>query len=566
MPSTPVVATLQEHVSFLLHEVETHCHIVELFFTSSSTALLSSIRGRRGYVQALREKADIETARLLERRKANTTFHAQVSGMHTLVIALEMLTKHCFDCVREGTLEEAYEHPAGQECRKLVKRIRRALRLVKVGVSDNRRRTGIKLGRRTHKLLASYNELQALTLQAKFDLSDDQLRAAILSNVSVKRLIEQLGVVAEALIKADLGQVATLQNYPHLLDSATNLNYDLRDLKVRRLALTRSGSAIAAITHKDESGNDVLAVYKEGDRSKIEEEVAGVNQWRDIDPRLAPSVLCQTGRSQINGKSDGSNEQSSLLIEHIPGQTLEALLLAGDKGGTKAALKVLFKTLNQTWKASLTPESCSAKFMQQLQKRIGDSRKVHPEFFKDEERICGYTSLSFDELVRRVAIQEAQWRAPFSVLTHGDFNVDNLIYDDAEKRVYFIDLHRASYFDYVQDLSVLMVSIYRLQVLSGETRTQMMESAKEVYRFGRRFAARQQDVTFEVRLAAGLARSFATSTRFIFDKKLASRMHLRARYLLERLAKLSPEQGSPEENTSEQVQTFTLPLKELYVE
>ena len=258
MPSTPVVATLQEHVSFLLHEVETHCHLVELFFTSSSTALLSSIRGRRGYVQALREKADIETTRLLERRKANTSFHAQVKGMHSLVIALEMLTQHCFDCIREGTLEESYEHPVGQECRKLVKRIRRALRLVKVGVSDNRRRTGIKLGRRTHKLLASYNELQALTLQAKFDLSDDQLRASILSNVSVKRLIEQLGVVAEALIKADLGQVATLQNYPHLLDSATNLNYDLRDLKVRRLALTRSGSAIAAITHKDESGKEYL--------------------------------------------------------------------------------------------------------------------------------------------------------------------------------------------------------------------------------------------------------------------------------------------------------------------
>lgn len=553
MPSAPVVATLQEHVSFLLHEVETHCHLVELFFTSGSVELLSSIRSRRGYVQSLREKADIECARLLERRKANTTFHAQVSGMHSLVIALEMLTKHCFDCVREGTLEEAFEHPTGQECRKLMKRIRRALRLVKVGVSDdNRRRTGIKLGRRTHKLIASYNELQALTLQAKFDLSNDQLRAAILSNASVKRLIEQLGVVAEALIKADLGQVATLQNYPHLLDSATNLNYDLRDLKVRRLALTRSGSAIAAITHKDESGKDVLAVYKEGDRAKIQEEVDGVNQWRNIDPRLAPSVLSQTGSSQ----NDGSSEQSSLLIEHIPGKTLEALLLAGDQDGTQAALKALFKVLNQTWKVSLTPESCSADFMGQLQKRIGDSRKVHPEFFKDEEHICGYTSLSFDELVRRVATTEAQWRAPFSVLTHGDFNVDNLIYDDVEKRVYFIDLHRASYFDYVQDLSVLMVSIYRLQVLSGETRTQMMESAKEVYRFGRRFAARQQDATFEVRLAAGLARSFATSTRFIFDKKLASRMHLRARYLLERLAKLSPEKA----------QTFTLPLKELYVE
>lgn len=552
MPSNPVLLTLQEHVYFLLNEVETHCHIVELFFTSGATGLLSNIRGRRGYVQALREKADIETARLLERRKVNTTFHAQVSGMHSLVIALEMLTKHCFDCVREGTLSAPYEHPAGQDCCKLAKRIRRALRLVKVGVADNRRRTGIKLGRRTHKLLASYNELQAQTLQAKLTLSDEQLQAAILSNVGLKRLIEQLSVVAEALIKADLGQVATLQNYPHLLDSASNLNYNLKDLKVRRLALTRSGSAIAAISHKSESGKNVLAVYKEGDRIKIDEEVAGVNHWRTIDPRLAPSVLSQTGRLN-NGEE---NEQSSLLIEHIPGKTLEKLLLDGDKDGAQAALNILFKTLNKTWKTTLTPESCSAKFMLQLQKRIGDSRRVHPEFFKDEERICGYVSASFDELVERVAIQETQWRAPFSVLTHGDFNVDNLIYDDVEQRIYFIDLHRASYFDYVQDLSVLMVSIYRLQVLSGVTRKQMMDSAKAVYQFGRRFANRQQDETFEVRLAAGLARSFATSTRFIFDKKLASRMHLRARYLLERLAKLTPEQA----------QTFTLPLRELYVE
>jgi|TARA_R110001599_G_scaffold24519_8_gene88549 aminoglycoside phosphotransferase len=552
MPSNPVLLTLQEHVYFLLNEVETHCHIVELFFTSGATGLLPNIRGRRGYVQALREKADIETARLLERRKVNTTFHAQVSGMHSLVIALEMLTKHCFDCVREGTLSAPYEHPAGQDCCKLAKRIRRALRLVKVGVADNRRRTGIKLGRRTHKLLASYNELQAQTLQAKLTLSDEQLQAAILSNVGLKRLIEQLSVVAEALIKADLGQVATLQNYPHLLDSASNLNYNLKDLKVRRLALTRSGSAIAAISHKSESGKNVLAVYKEGDRIKIDEEVAGVNHWRTIDPRLAPSVLSQTGRLN-NGEE---NEQSSLLIEHIPGKTLEKLLLDGDKDGAQAALNILFKTLNKTWKTTLTPESCSAKFMLQLQKRIGDSRRVHPEFFKDEERICGYVSASFDELVERVAIQETQWRAPFSVLTHGDFNVDNLIYDDVEQRIYFIDLHRASYFDYVQDLSVLMVSIYRLQVLSGVTRKQMMDSAKAVYQFGRRFANRQQDETFEVRLAAGLARSFATSTRFIFDKKLASRMHLRARYLLERLAKLTPEQA----------QTFTLPLRELYVE
>lgn len=551
MSATSRLSTLQEHVYFLLNEVETHCHLVELFFTSHSVALLPRIRSRRGYVQTLREKVDIETAYLLGRRKSSTVFHSQVSAMRALAMALDALTQHCFDCLREGTLDTPYEHPASQECRKLIKRISRALQLVKVGLTNDKRRTGIKLGRRTHKLLADYNALQAKTLQAKEGLSDDQLRAAIVSNVSLKRLIEQLGAVAEALIKADLGQVATLQNYSHLLDSASSLNYDLKDLNVRRLALTRSGSAIAAITHKNESGQAVLAVYKEGEQAKIEEEVAGVNQWRQVDPRLAPSVLSQQGLT---------GEQASILIEHIPGKTLESLLLDaqqdGHRDGAQDALKALFKTLNQTWKSTLTSEPCCAHFMRQLAKRIDDSRKVHPEFFTDEERICGYVSPRFDALVESVAKREIRWRAPFSVLTHGDFNVDNLIYDPVQKRVYFIDLHRASYFDYVQDLSVLMVSIYRLQVLSGETRKRMMDSAIEIYRFGRRFAKRHQDDTFELRLAAGLARSFATSTRFIFDKKLATRMHLRARYVLERLARLPPEQEK----------TFLLPLKELYIE
>ncbi|AEF53191.1 phosphotransferase [Marinomonas posidonica] len=547
MPSVTNLSAIQEHVYFLLNEVETHCQLVTQFYTSCSTDVLPRIRSRRGYVQTLREKIDLEAAGLLQRRKAKGRFYSRVSAMRSLAVALDSLTQYCFDCVLEGTLDKPYEHPSATACIKLMKKVKRSLDLVKFGLEQEPRRTGIKLGRRIQKLLANYAALQADTLKVKLTLGDDELRASILSNVCLKRLIEQLSVVADALIKSDLGQVASLQNYPHLLDSAANLNYDLSDLKVRRLALTRSGSAIAAISHKDQSGQEVLAVYKEGERSKIEEEVAGVNHWREIDPKLAPCVLAQANEV---------GEQSSLLIEHIPGKTLEALLLGEDESALSEALKKLFKTLNQTWKATLTRETCSAQFMMQLSKRIGDSRKVHPEFFKQETRICQHVLPSFDALVADVALLEQDWRAPFCVLTHGDFNVDNLIYDGLEKRIYFIDLHRASYFDYVQDLSVLMVSIYRLQVLSGATRKRMMESAKEVYRFGRRFAKQQHDDTFEVRMAAGLARSFATSTRFIFDKKLATRMHLRSRYLLEKLARLTPEDA----------EKFTLPLKDLYFE
>ncbi|MBJ7538592.1 phosphotransferase [Marinomonas transparens] len=545
MPTS--ASAVQENLHFLLNEVETHCHLVELFFKTHSIELLPRIRTRRGYVQTLREKMEKECAWLLERRKPGTAFYIRVEAMRSLALALDGVSVHFFDCIQEGTLAEAYPHPSRDACRKLVRRIERCIKLVKSGMGKSHRRTGIKLGRRTQALLVSYDEIQATTLAAKEHLNDAQLQAAILSNFALKRVIKQLAVVGEALIKADLGQVVSLQNYGHLQDSVSTLNYSLSDLKVRRLALTRSGSAIAAISHKDASNKDILAVYKEGDRSKIAEEVQGVANWRNIDPRLAPNVLAHTS---------SKGETSALLIEHMAGKTLETLLLAEQQQGVEAALAALFKTLNKMWKTTHTTELSHARFMQQLDKRIGDSHKVHPEFFTPEHRICGQVSPSFKTLIHRVEAKELRWSAPFSVLIHGDFNVDNLIYDEVEDRIYFIDLHRSAYFDYVQDLSVLMVSIYRLQVLSGSTRKLMMESAKQVYQFGRRFAKRHDDVYFELRLAAGLARSFATSTRFIFDKKLASRMHLRARYLLEKLAQMTPEQELK----------FKIPLQELYFE
>ncbi|MBM6549810.1 phosphotransferase [Marinomonas ostreistagni] len=547
MSSNPSLLVVQDDLYFLLNELEKHCEYTELFFKLGSTHIASRVRARKGYVQTLREKIELGCANLLERRKAGTPYYNQTVAVRSLALALESLAQQFLLCVEEGTLSESYVHPSAGACRKLVKRIERSLKLIKFGLDQDVRRTGIKLGRRTRKLMALYDEIQTQTLNHKAGLSDAQLQAALLANFGLKQLIAQLEQVADALIKVDLGQVATLNNYSHLKNASTSLNYDLSDLKVRRLALTRSGSAIAALSHENETGQQVLAVYKEGERSKIDEEVQGVAHWRKVDPALAPDVLAQTS---------AKGDTSALLIEHIPGNTLEALLLAGQAQPLQEALSTLFQTLNRTWGTTLTKEPAFADFMQQLRKRIKDSQAVHPDFFSKEQVICGHVRPSFERLIDQVGHKEANWKAPFSVLIHGDFNVDNVIYDDVKQQVYFIDLHRSDYFDYVQDLSVLMVSIYRLQVLETSQRDIMMDAARQIYQFGKRFAKRHDDDTFELRLAVGLARSFATSTRFILDKKLSSRMHLRARYLLEKLASLA----------SEKEAKFKLPLKELYSE
>ena len=80
-----------------------------------------------------------------------------------------------------------------------------------------------------------------------------------------------------------------------------------------------------------------------------------------------------------------------------------------------------------------------------------------------------------------------------------------------------------------------MVSNYRLQIFDAPLRRRIMIVTREFLPVRRGLCQTSGDQTFELRLALGLARSFATSTRFILDKSLARAMFLRSRYLLEQV-------------------------------
>ncbi|MGO3159145.1 MAG: aminoglycoside phosphotransferase family protein, partial [Halomonadaceae bacterium] len=248
------------------------------------------------------------------------------------------------------------------------------------------------------------------------------------------------------------------------------------------------------------------------------------------------------------------DELGSMVIEHLPGRTLESLLLNGQWKSARQLAHTLQRTLRKIWKTSRTNEPAQPEYMQQLRKRMPETRHTHPTLFHTHQTICGLPRPSFDELINRVEPLERQLRAPFSVLIHGDFNVDNLIYDELKNRIYFIDLHRASYSDYVQDLSVLMASIYRLPIMDDGPRAELMALIRQLYQFARRFAKENNDVSFDARLAIALGRSFATSTRFIYDKLFANRLALRASYLLEAITLLTPEK----------IEKYRLPLEDIF--
>ena len=81
-------------------------------------------------------------------------------------------------------------------------------------------------------------------------------------------------------------------------------------------------------------------------------------------------------------------------------------------------------------------------------------------------------------------------------------------------------------------VQVLPLDLKALQGLGADARERAHYAALEIYGFARKFADKVGDQRFEQRLALGLARSFATSTRFIMDKQVARNMIMRACYLM----------------------------------
>ena len=509
--------------------------------TSPAGPLAERLWGRQGYRKTLLEKVEQAVALDVQRRKVDGRGFQQSKSLETVARLLDQIGRACTEFTALVPDQPALpaEPPAKHlaDYAKLIRRIRKSLSLVAIDPAQSTTRQGLKIGRQTAKSLRRLNDLAT---------ADNHTGPFPVLHFQIARMLGLLNDLADALLAANFGPAVRLQNYKQLKQAAHALTSEAGSFGVERLALTRSGSTIAGLTTEPTGSGDIMAVYKEGQPHKVKEEIDGVDQWKKVFPKVAPSVLSHDIHAD--------DRLASMVIEHLPGTTLEALILNGQWSMASQLLKKLEKTLRKIWKASHTRERCLPGYMQQLASRLPEVRQTHSALFNGRQTLCGFTRPGFETLMQQAAELEKRCPAPFSVLIHGDFNVDNLLFDDAKNRIYFIDLHRASYSDYVQDISVLMVSVYRMPVVEAARRARMMELVRQLYRFARRFARSREDDTFDLRLAIALARSFATSTRFVYDRKFAEKLAFRARYLLEAVAQL-PEDALPR---------YQLPLEEIF--
>ena len=537
---------IDDNLQFLLAETASHLSVLREYLAHSANTPPSRLLDRKGYVENLRLSIHNHCLSELSAADKQSGLKQLLRAVEDVATHLERITELCREAMLQSLQVEQKRLLKRGKYLPMLERVLKALEMIEPALSDKDTRRALKIGRVEQRLDQAYQK--QLLSYSKY-LKKDKHPADHIALIMLGRNIEQMGNallrISEAIISAAMGQHFNTDRYHTLNASLTELKAvnEIEGLQVQTIAQTKSGSAINAVASAGEPGYH--GVFKDGGKRKLKEEKQRVDDWHEIFPGLAPKSLAYKK----------SGDSAAMLIEHLAGQTFEQILLSGSDKLFQESFTHLTETLKQVWDETRTAKPVSANYMDQLAKRMDDVYAIHPEFNQNNIAIGSQKLPSFGKLLTQVQQLEADIQAPFSVYIHGDFNVDNIIYDQQQQRINFIDLHRSRYMDYLQDITVFMVSNYRLQVFDPRVRQRIAMMSHGIYRFARGYSKKVKDESFEVRLALGLIRSFVSSTRFILDKSLSRAMFYRALYLMEQLLAAN----------AKSKRRFKVPIEEIFI-
>ena len=535
--------SVKENLFFLLAETASRIADLRVATETASAAAAQGIMDRGGYGHNLKTRVrDGCLAAMRDNKKGEWDPHS-LRAAEIIASGLERIGDICREC---ASLMGKMSHGDGlrkQSGSRLLDDIQKGIALIGKAVESNDGREALRIGHIERKLDHAYEKAFRDLVR---DIAKKKYPEDAVASLFIVHRIEEMGDVlldiSEALVSAKLGRSIQIDRY-RLLEKALN-DLGIDDAEVAPMAETKSGGGISGISSKKEGDEGYVAIFKDGGKDKLAEERERVEDWHEIFPGLAPRILGYRKKGK----------KASLLIEHLEGFTFEQLLFQDSDELLARGLKRLNTTMKAVWNETKRGNTVEANHMNQLRERLPSVSRVHGNFNFGPAVVCGKAIKSLDRLIDGAAELEARLKPPFSVFIHGDFNLDNIIYDPEANRIRFIDLHRSGYMDYVQDVAVFMVSNYRLQVLDARTRGRIAETVVGFHAATRVHARKSKDASFDLRLALGLARSFITSTRFILDAGLAEAMFLRGVYILERLDALN----------GETEKTFSLDIEELF--
>lgn len=528
------LGSMDENLHFLILEVVRQLERTRRYLASPSDKTLDIILRGDDYIDHLRNIIQRKCFAHVREMEGDDRFELELLKSIDLITSnLERIADFCESIV--GQFHHLTDAAAIEELdlEANFATIVDGLNLVESAISNRDVQKGLAICQVETRL----DEVHARTFRnvlARLDRGEDaQTHVTILfMSHYLERMGDSMLNIGEAILSAALGERIKIDEFHALRTTMEEAGAfpdgDATDfVSLEALGETRSGCRIDRVA--DPSGR--MVVFKEGRTDKLIDEKRCVDLWNEKLPGYAPEIY----------SFQESGDSGAILFEYLPGRTFEQLLLLSDVRELEEAIVHVGNALHDVWSRTREDRPVRPDFIAQLTRRMDSVYELHPSFSLGASNVGGVQVAPFDEVLREVARVDEVLEAPFSVLGHGDLNVDNIIFDPNKRTVRFIDLHRSGRMDYVQDVSVFLVSHCRLQVFDPAVRARIQDVTHRIHDFAREFAARAGDTTFPARLAAGLARSFATSARFVLDEEFAKSLFFRARYLLEQLAALADE-------------------------
>lgn len=523
---------IEENLRFQIFEVQSQLERTSNYISKPSNELLDRILSRYNYIDNLKSIIQRKCFALAA-DESNAGGVDSLNATNIVAANLEQIADFCEKIVRQIAYVEDDDVLKRYDFSLFFSEMITGVSLVHEAVVSGDVKIAISICKIEKTIDDLYAQILSRILQ---ELKSGKHAQSLVTTLFIARYLERMGDallnIGESIISAFLGERIKVEQLEVLEKSLAEakLTPVVSDLSLEAMGETKSGCRIDLVSSRNEKDAATMMIFKEGQPAKLQREKVGVDYWDALMPGIAPTVYAH--------RQEGNS--AALLFEYLSGDTFEKILLNGTDAEFAKAQSTLKQTLSSIWMKTRQEEQKQSNFVQQIRDRLENVYVIHPGFSSNDVTFGNITIPSFRSLLDEVEGMEKDMVAPFSVLTHGDFNIDNILYDNQTGNIRFIDLHRSSIGDYVQDISVFMISNFRLQVFDAPVRRRINQTISGFYIYSAEVAKEAKDKTFNIRLALGLARSLITSTRFVLDKDIACDMLLRSRYLMEAVARAKP--------------------------
>jgi phosphate uptake regulator len=524
------VKAVEENFKLMVIEVTKQLEDTIKLLGAYSKQLAEKVRTRDDYIDTMKNIIENKNFSYVAGadKVDKKTLH-NMWAVNTIVHNLENVADLAVNIADQAGYFTEFDYIKRYDYNEYLKKILDALALVPKALFSASINQALKICSAEFEIDALYaKDLKHIIEEMRFSRDAGNLVTSIFVLQCAERMGDSVLNIGEAIISLVMGERMKIRQFQAL---ANTLSTDEEKQRISEFSLesvgeTRSGSTIRKVY---EPGRDQAlskwVVFKEGLTQKLAKEKENIELWEKISPGLPPKIFGY----QANGRT------ASIILEYLSGRNMKDVAVNEKSAAVKEAMALVKETLDGVWTTTLKKQPAKAMYMEQLALRIGDVYRMHPDFMRRESRIGGLEVPSFEEMLKSALLIEKKLEAPFSIFIHGDFNIDNIIYNAEGKKVNFIDLHRSSYSDYVQDVSVFIVSNFRMPFFEASIRRKLNWIINDFYSFASAFAKKNNDTTFDARLAFGLIRSFVSSTRFEFNREFAKMMYLRSVYLTEKI-------------------------------